>query len=239
MKEKLFANAIEENVARIRERIENACIKAGRDVSEVTLMGVSKTVEAERVNQAIAAGIHVLGENRVQELLQKKPLLHLDDVSIHLIGHLQTNKVKMIVGEVDLIHSVDSVHLAEAIEKESEKKDLVSHILVEINIGEESSKSGVSFDQTYELIDQISRFPHLKIDGLMCIPPISEDHTVVRQYFSKMHQMFLDIDSKKIDNVSMSILSMGMSSDFEDAIREGSTMVRVGTSLFGGRNYNI
>lgn len=224
-------------VAAVEEQIERACAKAGRRREEITLIAVSKTVDAARVNAALDAGVRFLGENRVQELLQKKPLLHLGDAQMHLIGHLQTNKVKQIVGQVSLIQSVDSLHVAEAIERVSAERGLLSDILLEVNIGGEASKSGVSPEEVADLAGAVSALSHVRVRGLMCVPPPSETSAEKRAYFSKMYKEFLDIKSKKLDNVDMSILSMGMSSDFEEAILEGSTMVRVGTAIFGRRNY--
>ena len=242
MTERLFTEPLDnadiaDRVREVEERIERACAQAGRRREEITLIAVSKTVEAARVNAALAAGIRFLGENRVQELLQKKPLLNLDGAQMHLIGHLQTNKVKQIVGQVSLIQSVDSLHLAQTIERVSAERGLSTDVLLEVNIGGEASKSGVSPDEIETLAAAVADLPHVKIRGLMCVPPPSETSAEKRAYFSEMYKEFLDIKSKKLDNVDMSILSMGMSSDFEEAILEGSTMVRVGTAIFGRRVY--
>lgn len=244
MTEKSFTNSFEnadvaDRVAAVEDRIERACDRAGRRREEITLIAVSKTVEAARVNAALRAGVRFLGENRVQELLQKKPQLDLGDAQMHLIGHLQTNKVKQIVGQVSLIQSVDSLHLAQAIDRVSADRGLVTDILLEVNIGGEASKSGVSPDEIETLATEVAALPHVRIRGLMCVPPPSETSAEKRAYFSKMYKEFLDIKTKKLDNVNMSILSMGMSSDFEEAILEGSTMVRVGTAIFGRRNYPV
>lgn len=236
MKEKLFADEIAENCRRVEERIAQACVRAGRAREEVTLIGVSKTVEAPRVQAAVDAGITCLGENRVQELCEKQPLLS-GNPEWHLIGHLQTNKVKQVVGRVALIQSVDSVRLARQIETVSAARGLLTPILVEVNIGQEESKSGVYASELESLLSEIAGFSHISVQGLMCVPPISDTSEKKSNYFAKMHQLFLDIRSKKLDNIGMHILSMGMSSDFEEAILEGSTMVRVGTALFGRRNY--
>ncbi|MBR3289629.1 MAG: YggS family pyridoxal phosphate-dependent enzyme [Clostridia bacterium] len=234
------ANAdIEANLRAVEERIERACERAGRRRDEITLIAVSKTVEAARVNAALAAGVRYLGENRVQELLRKKPLLNLGDAEMHLIGHLQTNKVKQVVGQVSLIQSVDSLHLAQAIDRVSAERGLVTDILLEVNIGGEESKSGVSPSALESLACEVSPLSHVRVRGLMCVPPPSDTSAEKRAFFSEMYKLFLDIKSKKLDNVDMSILSMGMSSDFEEAILEGSTMVRVGTALFGRRPYQI
>ena len=243
MTERLFADPSEnadiaDRVRAVEERIERACAQAGRSRDEITLIAVSKTVEAARVNAALAAGVRFLGENRVQELLQKKPQLELRGAQMHLIGHLQTNKVKQIVGQVSLIQSVDSLHLAQAIDRVSADRGLITDVLLEVNIGGEASKSGVSPDEVEALACDVSTLSHVQIRGLMCVPPPSETSAEKRAYFSEMYKEFLDIKSKKLDNVNMSILSMGMSSDFEEAILEGSTMVRVGTAIFGRRAYS-
>ena len=223
----------------VRERVENACVKAGRSPSEVTLVGVTKTVDAPLINAALDDGLTAIGENRVQEYLSKKDDLHLDGVQRFLIGHLQTNKVRAIVGQVDMIQSVDSLRLASAIDRVSAEKGIVTPILMEINIGSEESKDGLEAEGLEELLWQISAMKHISVQGLMTIPPISDTDAKKRHYFSKMRQLFIDIQSKKIDNVSMNVLSMGMSDDFEDAIAEGSTMVRVGTAIFGRRFYPV
>ena len=236
MKEKSYIEEIAENCRLVEERIAAACAKYGRAREDVTLIGVSKTVEAERVQAAVDAGITRLGENRVQELCEKQPLI-TGEPEWHLIGHLQTNKVKQVVGKVALIQSVDSVRLATQIEKVSAARDLVTPILVEVNIGREESKSGVLAMDLLDLLKKTAELPHISVQGLMCVPPISDSSEKKRNYFAKMHQLFLDIRDKKLDNIDMHILSMGMSGDFEEAIAEGSTMVRVGTALFGRRNY--
>ncbi len=225
--------------AAVRENVENACARYGRAASDVTLIGVTKTVDPELINAALEAGLDHIGENRVQEYLGKKDALALDGVARHLIGHLQTNKVKMIVGEVDMIQSVDSLRLATAIESAAAAKGIMMPILVEVNIGEEESKAGIRAEETLDLLHQIAGFSHLSVQGLMTVPPISDTEAKKRHYFSKMHQLFIDIRSKNIDNISMNVLSMGMSDDYEYAIAEGSTMVRVGTAIFGRRQYAI
>ncbi len=221
----------------IRERVETACAHAGRSSGEVTLVGVTKTVDAPIINAALDAGLSAIGENRVQEYLSKKDDLHLDGVKRYLIGHLQTNKVRAIVGQVDMIQSVDSLKLARAIDRVSAEKGIITPILVEVNIGDEVSKDGISADNLEDLLCELSPFEHISVRGLMTIPPISDTDAKKRHYFSKMHQLFIDIQSKKLDNISMNVLSMGMSDDFEQAIAEGSTMVRVGTAIFGRRFY--
>lgn len=227
---------IEHNLDVIRERISNAAVKSGRNPEDVTLMAVTKTVDPIFINHAIEYGIKLIGENKVQEFLSKEDYLHMGDCKAHLIGHLQTNKVKQIVGKVDMIQSVDSIKLAKEIEKQSLNKDVVTNCLVEVNIGDEDSKTGLDLSLLEETIYQISEMKNIRIKGLMTIPPICEEKELNR-FFSKMHQMFVDIGGKKIDNVSMDILSMGMSSDYESAILNGSNLVRVGTSIFGQRIY--
>ena len=235
MTEKWLHNDIADNVCWVEQAICDACAKAGRSREEVTLVGVTKTVEPERVNAALAAGLTHIGENYVQELLRKKPELQLDGVKLDLIGHLQTNKVKQIIGQVNTIQSVDSLRLATAISKASVAAGITSHVLVELNIGEEQSKTGLPKAEVAELLAQMAELPHIHVDGLMCIPPILDTETARRKVFSEMYQMFLDMRAKKLDNIDMNTLSMGMSSDFTEAILEGSTMVRVGTALFGRR----
>lgn len=227
---------IEHNLDVIRERISQAALKSGRNPEEITLMGVTKTVDPIFINHAIEYGITLIGENKVQEFLSKEEYLHTDTCKVHLIGHLQTNKVRQIVGKVDMIQSVDSIKLAREIEKQSVNKGVVTNCLIEVNIGDEESKTGLDSALLEDTIYQISEMKNIRIKGLMTIPPICEEKELNR-YFSKMHQMFVDIKGKKIDNVSMDILSMGMSSDYESAILNGSNLVRVGTSIFGQRIY--
>lgn len=225
-----------ENYQRIKANVAESAIKAGRNPDDVRLMCVTKTVEAEYINPVLDLGANLIGENRVQEYLGKCDALHLDNVEKHLIGHLQTNKVKQIVGKVDMIESVDSIKLAKEISKESIKKDVTTKILVEVNIGKEDSKSGIYMDGLNELLIQISELPNIKIKGLMTIPPICEEKEV-REYFASMHQTFEDIKSKALENIDMDILSMGMSGDYESAVAEGSNIVRVGSAIFGARKY--
>ncbi len=226
---------IEYNLGVIRERIAAAAEKSGRSSEAVRLMAVTKTVAPEYINHAIACGIDLIGENKVQEYLGKKP--YLTECEAHLIGHLQTNKVRQIVGEVKMIQSVDSVRLAKEIGKRSLMSGIETEILAEINIGGEESKSGIDFDAAEETVAEIAEIEGVKLCGLMSIPPICENSAQVRQFFSKMRRLFVDIQAKKLDNTSINILSMGMSSDYEDAVLEGSTLVRVGSSIFGRRIY--
>lgn len=228
---------IEDNLKAIRENISEAAIKSGRHPEDVQLMGVTKTVESVYINHALSLGINLIGENRVQEFLGKRDELRLDGVKKHLIGHLQTNKVRQIVGEVDMIDGVDSLKIAREIGRVSEKKGIETDVLVEINIGDEESKFGIDPTQLYENICEIAEIGSIHIRGLMAIPPICDDDAENRKFFMNMYRMFLDIKAKKIDNVDMNILSMGMSGDYENAILEGSTMIRVGSSLFGRRVY--
>lgn len=225
------------NYQSICERVMQAAVKSGRSASDVRLMAVTKTVEPVYINEAISLGANLIGENRVQEFMGKKDELNLDGVEKHLIGRLQTNKVKYIIGEVDMIESVDSFKLAEEISKISQKRNVTTNILVEVNIGKEESKSGIYLENLEELLLKIASLSSIKIKGLMTIPPICENESEVHKYFESMHQSFIDIKEKKLDNINMDILSMGMSGDFEAAIAEGSNLVRVGSSIFGKRNY--
>lgn len=229
--------AVEENYKRVLDRVNEAAVKAGRNTDDVRLMAVTKTVESPYINKAIELGADLIGENRVQEYLGKKDELHLDGVEKHLIGRLQTNKVKYIVGEVDMIESVDSLKLAQEISKQSVKHGVVTPVLVEVNIGKEESKSGIYIEQLHDLLCEISTLEAIKVKGLMTIPPICDSESEVRKYFESMHQSFIDIKDEKIDNIDMEILSMGMSGDFEAAIAEGSNIVRVGSAIFGARHY--
>lgn len=229
--------AVEDNYKSVKSRVEEAALKAGRNPADVRLMAVTKTVESVYINKVLDLGADLIGENRVQEYLGKKDELHLDNVEKHLIGHLQTNKVKQIVGEVDMIESVDSVKLAAEINRVSKNKGLITNILVEVNVGKEDSKSGIYIEQLEELLNEIALMSNIKVKGLMTIPPICDSEKEVSQYFSTMYQSFIDIRDKKIDNIDMEILSMGMSGDFEAAIANGSNIVRVGSSIFGARKY--
>ncbi len=229
---------ISENIKIINEKINNAAIKSGRKFEDVGLMAVTKTVEAKYINHAIDnCGIKLIGENKVQEFFSKEDELHLDGCEAHLIGHLQTNKVKQIVGHVSMIESVDSVKLGKEIGKESVKKGICTDILVQVNIGEEESKFGIDKNYLTEFVEEIGEISGIKVKGLMAIPPICDNSEKVRSFFSNMYNMFLDIKGKKSDNIDMATLSMGMSGDFEDAVLEGSTEVRIGSSLFGMRVY--
>ena len=222
----------------INEKIAEAAMKAGKTRDDITFLSATKTVEPEYINYAISLGLSYIGENKVQELLSKYDQYNLENCSLQFIGHLQSNKVRQIVGKVDLIQSIDSMKLAKEVSKCSLKNNITSDILVEVNIGKEENKSGVMPEMLEELVEEISTLPAVNVKGLMTIPPICEKKDEIRRYFEKMNRLFLDISSKKLDNVSMDILSMGMTNDYEVAIEEGATMVRVGTGIFGARNYN-
>ncbi|MCH5300234.1 MAG: YggS family pyridoxal phosphate-dependent enzyme [Ruminococcus sp.] len=236
--EKLLTD-VEYNYKKIEEKIAEAAVKSGRSREDITFLSATKTVSADVINYAISLGLKYIGENKVQELLQKYDDYDLDNASLQFIGHLQTNKVKQIVDKVDLIQSVDSVKLAKEISKQSAARNIVSNVLVEVNIGKEENKSGVMPEMVEELLCEISQMDNISVKGLMTIPPICENKQKICKFFHKMHNIFIDISSKKLDNISMEILSMGMSSDYYEAILEGATMVRIGSSLFGARNYAI
>lgn len=221
----------------INEKIAEAAMKAGKTRDDITFLSATKTVEPEYINYAISLGLSYIGENKVQELLSKHDQYNLENCSLQFIGHLQSNKVRQIVGKVDLIQSIDSMKLAKEVSKCSLKNNITSDILVEVNIGKEENKSGVMPEMLEELVEEISTLPAVNVKGLMTIPPICEKKDEIRRYFEKMNRLFLDISSKKLDNVSMDILSMGMSSDYYEAILEGANMVRIGSALFGNRIY--
>ena len=221
----------------INEKIAEAAMKAGKTRDDITFLSATKTVEPEYINYAISLGLSYIGENKVQELLSKYDQYNLENCSLQFIGHLQSNKVRQIVGKVDLIQSIDSMKLAKEVSKCSLKNNITSDILVEVNIGKEENKSGVMPEMLEKLVEEISTLPAVNVKGLMTIPPICEKKDEIRRYFEKMNRLFLDISSKKLDNVSMYILSMGMSSDYYEAILEGANMVRIGSALFGNRIY--
>lgn len=227
---------IEQNIAAVRKRIKSAAERSGRSENDVTLVAVTKTKPAEAVNEALSCGITIFGENRVQELLSKLPGIHLRDKQAHIIGHLQTNKVRQIIDKVTMIQSVDSIRLAAEIDRQAKLHDLVMDILIEVNIGGEQSKSGIDPAELDGFIQSLDTFEHIRVRGLMAIPPFFENIENSRAYFRKMHNLFIDMKAKNKDNIHMDILSMGMSADFEIAIEEGSNMVRVGTAIFGKRN---
>ena len=229
---------LKENLQEVEEKIQSACQRAGRDRSEVTLVAVSKTKPAATLQEAYELGVRVFGENKVQEIREKYEVLP-KDIEWHMIGHLQTNKVKYIVDKVRLIHSVDSLRLAEMIEKEAEKHNRVVDILLEVNVAEEESKFGLKTDEVLPLAERITEFSHVRLRGLMTIAPFVENPEKNRAIFANLHKLYVDIKEKNIDNGTVSILSMGMTNDYEVAIEEGATMVRIGTGIFGARNYSI
>lgn len=229
--------SIAENVASIRSAMAQAAREAGRDPGEIKLCAATKMNDADAVRQAIAAGVDLCGENRVQELTQKLRQNAYQGAPIHFIGHLQTNKVRQVVGKVDLIQSVGSAHLLSAIDREAGKQGIRQHILLEVNIGSEEAKTGFAAGDILPLIDKIDSYPNICVRGLMAIPPISRNPGDNLKFFLEMRQIYVDIRAKKNDNVSVDCLSMGMSGDFADAIRAGSTMIRVGTAIFGARSY--
>ena len=228
---------VEYNYKKINEDIAEAAQKVGKKREDITFLAATKTVDAATINHAISLGLDHIGENRVQELLSKYEDYDLDNCSLQFIGHLQTNKVRQIVGKVDLIQSVDSVKLAKEIAAQSLKRNITTNILVEVNIGREENKSGVMPEQLDELLAKLSEIEAIRVKGLMAIPPICDFAQENRKFFDKMRNIFLDIRSKNIDNISMDILSMGMSGDYAEAIKCGANMVRIGSALFGARNY--
>ena len=229
--------SIAENIAAIRAKMDAAALACGRDPKEIRLCAATKMNGADAVRQAIAAGVDCCGENRVQELVQKGSENAYEGAPVHFIGHLQTNKVKQVVGKVDLIQSVDRMNLLEAIQKEAARQGIVQNILLEVNIGNEESKSGFAVSDVLPLLEQISDFPNIFVRGLMAIPPSSQNPGDNCKFFKKMYDLSVDITGKKYDNVSVDCLSMGMSDDYEDAICCGSTMIRIGTAIFGARDY--
>ena len=229
--------SIAENIARIRLQIAEAARAAGRTPSDILLCAATKMNDADAVRQAIAAGVDVCGENRVQELTQKQSEDAYRGAPVHFIGHLQTNKVRQVVGKVDLIQSVDSMRLLTAIQNEAARQGIRQDVLLEVNIGHEESKSGFDAAEILPCVEKFSSYPNLRLRGLMAIPPISQNSGDNRKFFQEMYNLSVDITAKKSDNVCVDILSMGMSDDFIDAIFCGSTMIRIGTAIFGQRNY--
>ena len=229
--------SIAENIAAIRAKMTAAALAAGRDPKDILLCAATKMNDADAVREAIRGGVDLCGENRVQELTTKLAENAYEGAPIHFIGHLQTNKVKQVVGKVDIIQSVDSLRLLQAIQAEAAKQGIRQDILLEVNVGSEESKSGFAVDEIAPLVDNFSRFPNIRLRGLMAIPPISTAPGKNDKFFQEMYNLSVDITAKKSDNVCVDILSMGMSDDFTDAIRCGSTMIRVGTAIFGPRNY--
>lgn len=227
---------LQEHMEEVEERIAAACRRAGRDRGEVTLIAVSKTKPVEMLQEAYDLGVRVFGENKVQELTEKYEQLP-DDIHWHMIGHLQRNKVKYLMGKAALIHSVDSLRLAEEISAQSVRHQVVTDILIEVNIAGEETKFGTDREEAISLVEEASRLPGIHICGLMTIAPFVENPEDNRTYFRQIRELSVDIAAKKIDNVDMRILSMGMTGDYEVAIEEGATMVRVGTGIFGARDY--
>lgn len=229
---------LKDQLQEVEKRIQAACDRAGRKREEVTLIAVSKTKPVETLQEAYDLGVRIFGENKVQELTAKYEALP-KDIHWHMIGHLQTNKVKYIIDKAELIHSVDSLRLAETIEKEAAKHDLIADILVEVNVAEEESKFGMKMEEVIPFVEKVSAFPHVRVRGLMTIAPFVEDPEENRSIFADLHKLYIDIKKKNHDNDTVSVLSMGMTNDYEVAIEEGATMVRVGTGIFGARNYVV
>lgn len=227
---------ITENLEQVRKNIDEACRMAGRDPKEVTLIAVSKTKPVSMLKEAYDAGTRCFGENKVQEIMDKHPQLP-EDIQWHMIGHLQRNKVKYIVDKVSMIHSVDSLRLAQTIEQEAAKHNVCVPVLLEVNVAQEESKFGLKMEEVLPLIETIADFPHIKVQGLMTIAPYVENAEDNRDFFRQLKKLSVDIEAKNINNVSMSVLSMGMTGDYQVAVQEGATMVRVGTGIFGERNY--
>lgn len=228
---------VEENLKQVRADIAAAASAAGRNESDIMLLAVSKTKPLSMLQEAYQAGQRCFGENKVQELVQKHSQMP-EDVEWHMIGHLQTNKVRQVVGRAALIHSVDSLHLAQEIERESERQGIITDILMEINIAGEASKYGIMPEDAIRFAIELSGLSHIRVKGLMTVAPFTDDAEENRKYFHKMKQIAVDITAQNIDNITMDILSMGMSGDYKIAIEEGSTCVRVGTGIFGERDYS-
>lgn len=227
---------ITENLEQVRKNIVEACKAVNRDPGEVTLISVSKTKPVSMLQEAYDAGSRDFGENKVQEIMDKYPQLP-SDIRWHMIGHLQRNKVKYIVDKVALIHSVDSLRLAETIENEAAKHNVTVPILIEVNVAQEESKFGLKTDEVLALVESVAKLPHINIKGLMTIAPYVEDPEENRGIFRQLKKLSVDIEAKNINNVNMSVLSMGMTGDYQVAVQEGATMVRVGTGIFGERDY--
>ena len=236
MTEKFSSDHVRENCKEILERVAMAAQRSGRSPQDIHVMAVTKTVPPQLVNVAIQEGITLLGENRVQEFLEKESAYQLDRAQVHFIGHLQTNKVKYIIDKVTMIQSLDSLRLAQEIDRLAKTHQREMDVLVEVNIGRELSKSGIFPEQVEEFLEQLSRFSSLHVKGLMCIPPPISQNPENLHFFDNMAQLFIDMKEKKIDNVSMDFMSMGMSSDYAEAIEAGANLVRIGTALFGKRN---
>lgn len=231
-----MSSFIKENIDEVRKKIENSAKKVGRNPDDILLLAVSKTIDVPKIKEAVACGLNSLGENRVQEIMEKYEPMG-DGINWHLIGHLQTNKVKYIIDKVCLIHSVESIKLATEIDKKAEKSGVIMDILVEVNMAGEESKFGIAPSECESFIRELSKFKNIRVKGLMTVAPFTENPEDNRIYFRKLKEMLVDINSKNIDNINMCELSMGMTGDYEVAIEEGATIVRVGTGIFGERFY--
>lgn len=229
---------LKENLAQVEENINKACERAGRRRDDVTLIAVSKTKPVEMLQEIYDSGIRVFGENKVQELVDKYEVLPAD-IEWQMIGHLQRNKVKYIIDKVDLIHSVDSIRLAETIDKEAEKKGITANILIEVNVAKEDTKFGLMPEEVDDFVEQLANYKHIQAKGLMTIAPFVSDPEENRPIFARLRELSVDIGKKNVDNINMSVLSMGMTNDYQVAIEEGATMVRVGTGIFGARDYAL
>lgn len=227
---------IRDNLTAVKAKIQAACDRSGRAYAEITLVNVSKTKPIELLQEGYEAGMRVFGENKVQEIRDKYEAFRPEGIQWHLIGHLQRNKVKYIVDKVALIHSVDSIRLAETIDQEAAKKGVIVPVLIQVNMAQEESKFGLDKEEVMALVADVRKLEHLKIEGLMTIAPFVDDPEENRPVFRAMRELFIDIKGQNLDNVSMNVLSMGMSNDYEVAIEEGATMIRIGTALFGERN---
>ena len=228
---------LEANYKEVQERVAQAAVRSGRKPEDVLLLPVTKTLDAQVLQMAYEMGMRQCGENRVQEILAKKPVLP-EDLVFHMIGHLQKNKVHQVIDQVALIHSVDSLELAKVIEKEAAKRNICARILIQLNVAQEETKFGISSEEAIALAEAISHLEHIEVCGLMTVAPFVEDPEENREVFAEMRKIYIDIAEKNFDNVNMSVLSMGMTNDYEVAIEEGATLVRVGTGIFGERNYN-
>lgn len=231
-------SSIAENVKSIKQRVAEAAVRSGRAPEDVRLCAATKMNDASRVREAIAAGVDICGENRVQELSEKFEQGAYEGCPLHFIGHLQKNKVKYLVGKVQLIESVDCLELLETIDKRAKSMGLVQDVLLEVNIGGEASKSGVSPEQLWPLLDAAAAEEHIRVKGLMAIPPVNDDDAQNRRYLAAVHDLFVKAGERGYSNVEMQTLSMGMSGDYENAIREGATLVRIGTAIYGERDYS-
>ena len=229
---------IQENLKKVKENIERSCAASERESEEVTLIAVSKTKPVSMLMEAYDCGQRIFGENKVQEIMDKYEQM-TDDVQWHMIGHLQRNKVKYIVDKVAMIHSVDSLRLAETIEQEASRKNVVVPVLVEVNVAQEESKYGLSPEEVLPFLEKVSDYSHVQVQGLMTIAPFVENPEENREVFHKLRKLSVDIREKNINNITMSVLSMGMTGDYQVAVQEGATMVRVGTGIFGERNYAV